>query len=425
MSAIVVENLGKRYRIGHQVRHDTLRDALVHGMRRFLPAPRRDPQAAGREDFWALQDVSFLVEPGEVVGIIGRNGAGKSTLLKILSRITEPTTGRITLNGRVASLLEVGTGFHPELSGRENIYLNGAILGMSRAEIRRKFDEIVAFSEVEKFLDTPVKRYSSGMYVRLAFAVAAHLEPEILIVDEVLAVGDAQFQKKCLGKIQNVARSEGRTVLFVSHNMAAVNSLCARAAFLENGRLVHYGDTTEAVALYFKDDGGAKEGAFLRPSPAPSLPVYVRSVMLKNRLGQPAASLENGSPFILRVGYECQASFNEPVIPSVIVSTAAGTPVFHHHSRLNKRQFSGLPRSGEFEYVLPRLPLPADNYRLSVSLVSGNRILDTIEKALEFSVVDGCFYPAGESTPSSHGLVLVEGEWGLVPDAAGGEACHP
>ena len=230
---ILVENLGKRYVIGHQVRHDTLRDALGHGFR-GLWSSVRGQRAHGRssEDFWALRDVSFQVQRGEVVGIIGRNGAGKSTLLKILSRITEPTQGRVELRGRVASLLEVGTGFHPELSGRENIFLNGAILGMSRAEIRRKFDEIVAFAEVEKFLDTPVKHYSSGMYVRLAFAVAAHLEPEILIVDEVLAVGDAQFQEKCLGKMREVSRQDGRTVLLVSHNMSVILSLCQRALLL-------------------------------------------------------------------------------------------------------------------------------------------------------------------------------------------------
>ena len=209
-------------------------------------------RATATEEFWALKDVSFEVKRGEVLGIIGRNGAGKSTLLKILSRITEPSEGRVTIKGRVASLLEVGTGFHPELTGRENIYLNGAILGMTRAEIKRKFDEIVAFAEVEKFLDTPVKRYSSGMYVRLAFAVAAHLEPEILVVDEVLAVGDAEFQKKCLGKMSEVA-SGGRTVLFVSHNMAAVTSLCSRAVLLVGGKLGRQGDVAETVGAYLGD----------------------------------------------------------------------------------------------------------------------------------------------------------------------------
>ena len=215
------------------------------------------------EEFWALKDVSFEVKQGEVVGIIGRNGAGKSTLLKILSRITEPTEGRVTLRGRVASLLEVGTGFHPELTGRENIFLNGAILGMTRQEIRKKFDEIVAFAEVERFLDTPVKRYSSGMYVRLAFAVAAHLEPEILIVDEVLAVGDAEFQKKCLGKMEDVSRREGRTVLFVSHNIASVSDLTHRALLLETGRIAAIGPTAHVVSSYVSK--GRVAANYLRP----------------------------------------------------------------------------------------------------------------------------------------------------------------
>lgn len=251
MSAIVVENLSKRYIIAHEQRHDTLRDTLAAGAKQLWSRVRGQPGNNGRsEEFWALRDVSFRVEPGEVVGIIGRNGAGKSTLLKILSRITESTTGRVRLRGRVASLLEVGTGFHPELTGRENIFLNGAILGMSRTEIRRKFDEIVTFAEIERFLDTPVKRYSSGMYVRLAFAVAAHLEPEILIVDEVLAVGDAAFQKKCLGKMQEVATREHRTVLFVSHNMAAVQALCRRAVWLSQGQIVHDGVVADVVNRY-------------------------------------------------------------------------------------------------------------------------------------------------------------------------------
>ncbi len=248
---ITVENLSKRYRLGSAPRHTSLRDSLTHTARSLLSRLRPSPSAsASTEDFLALRDVNFTLNRGEVVGIVGRNGAGKSTLLKILSRITEPTTGRITLHGRVASLLEVGTGFHGELSGRENIFLNGAILGMSRAEIRKKFDEIVAFAEVEKFLDTPVKRYSSGMYVRLAFAVAAHLEPEILIVDEVLAVGDAAFQKKCLGKMREVSTSDGRTVLFVSHNLASVRQLCTRALLLESGQLLSQGTPADVIGQY-------------------------------------------------------------------------------------------------------------------------------------------------------------------------------
>src|SRR6476660_6991035 len=245
------EGLGKKYTIGHEAereRYVALRDVLVRGgknaWRRTVDVARGRALVAGdkTEEFWALKDISFEVKRGEVLGIIGQNGAGKSTLLKILSRITEPTKGRAIIRGRLASLLEVGTGFHPELTGRENIYLNGAILGMTRAETKRKFDEIVAFAEVERFLDTPVKRYSSGMYVRLAFAVAAHLEPEILVVDEVLAVGDAQFQKKCLKKMKDVGE-HGRTVLFVSHNMSAVETLCPRSMYLESGALVGYAET--------------------------------------------------------------------------------------------------------------------------------------------------------------------------------------
>ena len=253
-TVISVEGLSKRYRLGHVVRHDTLRDTLSHSFKN-LPHLLRGfgrPASAGNSEFWALRDVTFAVKRAEVVGIIGRNGAGKSTLLKIPSRITEPTTGRVTLQGRVASLLEVGTGFHPELTGRENIFLNGAILGMSRLEIRRKFDEIVAFSEIEKFLDTPVKHYSSGMYVRLAFAVAAHLEPEILIIDEVLAVGDVQFQKKCLGKMQDVAATEGRTILFVSHNISAVQNLCSRVLHLDGGRLLFDGSVSDGLESYLQ-----------------------------------------------------------------------------------------------------------------------------------------------------------------------------
>ena len=255
--AIRAEGLGKKYIIGHQSaeRGATLRDTIVRGvgeLTRMGKAMVRGQQiVAGDEleEFWALRDLDFEIKRGDVVGVIGRNGAGKSTLLKVLSRITEPTEGRVQINGRVASLLEVGTGFHPELSGRENIYLNGAILGMTRAEIRRKFDEIVAFSEVEKFLDTPVKRYSSGMYVRLAFAVAAHLEPEILIVDEVLAVGDAEFQKKCLGKMQDVA-GEGRTVIFVSHNLATISSLCPQCILLDAGKIEIFAAADETIEKY-------------------------------------------------------------------------------------------------------------------------------------------------------------------------------
>jgi lipopolysaccharide transport system ATP-binding protein len=265
-TVIRVKNLGKKYIIGHQQqeRYTALRDVITNKVKSFgsLINSNAKVENPAFEEFWALKDVSFDIKQGDRVGIIGRNGAGKSTLLKILSRITEPTTGSIKIKGRVASLLEVGTGFHPELTGRENIFLNGAILGMGKEEIKRKFDEIVAFAEVEKFLDTPVKRYSSGMYVRLAFAVAAHLEPEILIVDEVLAVGDAQFQKKCLGKMEEVGK-EGRTVVFVSHNLGSIKALCDVGIVLHHGQIVHSGSIVEAVNVYNNKKGESISKVFI------------------------------------------------------------------------------------------------------------------------------------------------------------------
>lgn len=255
--AIKVENLSKKYIIRHEKKsgsYETFSDTIVQGSKNIAkkiihPFSGKEIDSQTQEEFWALKDINFEINQGDKVGIIGRNGAGKSTLLKVLSRITEPTSGKIHINGRIASLLEVGTGFHPELTGRENIYLNGAILGMSRKEIKAKFDEIVAFAEVDKFLDTPVKRYSSGMYVRLAFSVAAHLEPEILVVDEVLAVGDAQFQKKCIGKMNDVSK-EGRTILFVSHNMNAIEQLCQKVIILDGGRIINNSETKHAISFY-------------------------------------------------------------------------------------------------------------------------------------------------------------------------------
>ncbi|MBD2107734.1 polysaccharide ABC transporter ATP-binding protein [Nodosilinea sp. FACHB-13] len=316
-TVIRVENLGKKYIIGQQQqeRYTALRDVLANKAKNITQVfnPKAKHQKPNSEEFWALKDVSFEVKRGDRIGIIGRNGAGKSTLLKILSRITEPTEGRISIKGRVASLLEVGTGFHPELTGRENIYLNGAILGMSKVDIRRKFDEIVAFAEVERFLDTPVKRYSSGMYVRLAFAVAAHLEPEILVVDEVLAVGDLNFQKKCLGKMNAVA-SEGRTVIFVSHNIAAIRKLCERAVLLDRGSMMKLGDTDSVLKTYTETGMNAQYTYELPPPKDKNAPGYAHKLAVEDENGNPVCSVPVGKPWQVRINFTIVKNIDHFVI---------------------------------------------------------------------------------------------------------------
>jgi lipopolysaccharide transport system ATP-binding protein len=308
-TVIRVENLSKRYVIGHQpetaYRYTTLRDVIsdrVKALGRKLRRPYRPSSTPKPEEFWALKDVSFEIKQGEVVGIIGRNGAGKSTLLKVLSRITEPTAGRISMRGRIASLLEVGTGFHPELTGRENIFLNGAILGMGRSEISSKFDEIVDFAEIERFLDTPVKRYSSGMYVRLAFAVAAHLEPEILVIDEVLAVGDIQFQKKCLQKIGNI-KDKGQTVIFVSHNMAIVRGMCSRAVLLKEGSVIQ-DDLPDKVASVYLSEPGKNLSVIRFKQEHCSDEIRFISAYIANSQNSPSSLLDNRESFSIILEYE-------------------------------------------------------------------------------------------------------------------------
>lgn len=325
---IKVEGLGKRYRIGaQQSPYGSLRESLVGAVRAPLRVLQRSRRAAS-PTFWAVKNVSFEVQPGEVVGIIGRNGAGKSTLLKLLSRITEPTTGRIELYGRVGSLLEVGTGFHPELTGRENIYLNGAILGMARAEIARKFDEIVAFAEMEKFIDTPVKHYSSGMYLRLAFAVAAHLEPEILIVDEVLAVGDVRFQRKCLDKMQDVSQ-QGRTVLFVSHNMPAVSRLCQRAILLNAGEVVQDGAAARVVSAYLGvglETTGLREWPEVERAPGDDV-VRLRAVRVRAEDGQVTDAMDLRKPVMIEIEYDVLRP-GKRLSPVIICMNEEGICVF-------------------------------------------------------------------------------------------------
>jgi lipopolysaccharide transport system ATP-binding protein len=393
------ECLGKKYIIGNKTqreRYVTLRDVLVRGAknlwRRTVDIARGRALLAGdkTEEFWALKDVSFEVKRGEVLGIIGRNGAGKSTLLKILSRITEPSEGRVTLKGRVASLLEVGTGFHPELTGRENIYLNGAILGMTHAEIRRKFDEIVAFAEVEKFLYTPVKRYSSGMYVRLAFAVAAHLEPEILVVDEVLAVGDAEFQKKSLGKMHAVSLA-GRTVLFVSHNMAAVKSLTQRTLVINAGRLVFSGQTDQAVekygALTARGVGGRSK------SLGRGKHTSIRAVQLLDQMGAPTNCYESGAPIRLEIEIETDGTRGLTCDLLLLDQTKANIAL----ASLSHFQGKTLPtEKGIYRLLMPLEPLDlaAGQYSLDVATGIVNVAWDHyVHDAVSFNVQ--FFNPAG------------------------------
>ena len=391
---IEVENLSKCYRLG-VIGATSLRDSAArawHRLRSGTPAPA--------EEFWALRDVSFTVQPGEVVGIIGRNGAGKSTLLKILSRITEPTSGRARLRGRVASLLEVGTGFHPELTGRENVFLNGAILGMSRAEVRRKFDEIVAFAEVDQFIDTPVKRYSSGMYVRLAFAVAAHLEPEILVIDEVLAVGDIAFQKKCLGKMESVSRQDGRTVLFVSHNMPAVAQLTQQAVLLKHGRVVFTGPTDEAVEQYL----GESQDALVLEYDVSSTPrTYHGTGMVKfQRLWFPRSMPVFGPVENIRFGFRALAHASvQNMRISLTIFTADGQPVGTGFSINNLSLENG--RESAWEVELPSLRLAPGHYYIGTAIGEGNpssghRDYDVVLDVLRFEMLP----PEGESGTVGH-----------------------
>jgi lipopolysaccharide transport system ATP-binding protein len=332
---IQVENLGKKYLIKHQQQgsYTSLRDVITDKVKSFgkrIISPWNHKQSSiysTTEEFWALKDISFKVKQGEVIGVIGPNGAGKSTLLKIISRITEPTKGRIRINGRVASLLEVGTGFHPELTGRENIFLNGAILGMTRAEINGKFDEIVAFAEIEKFLDTPVKRYSSGMYVRLAFAVAAHLEPEILIVDEVLAVGDAQFQKKCLGKMEDVGKG-GRTVIYVSHSMPAVTSLCSRAILLESGKAEKMGPTSEVVMHYYTSGQSSPASADFSSKQEGDTFVRLLKGEIKNSKGEVTLEVSVDEPIAVEMTFEIMQRPAFQFVPNFYFYTAEGACAF-------------------------------------------------------------------------------------------------
>jgi homopolymeric O-antigen transport system ATP-binding protein len=414
--AVRVTDLGKEYQIGLRAeRYKTLRDSLAS----MLSAPRlfRRRPTTGEDRLWALHDVSFEVREGEVVGIIGRNGAGKSTLLKILARITEPTIGTAEIHGRVGSLLEVGTGFHPELTGRENIYLNGAILGMRRAEIERKFDEIVAFSEVEQFIDTPVKRYSSGMYLRLAFAVAAHLEPEILLVDEVLAVGDADFQKKCLGKMGDVAQ-EGRTVLFVSHNMPAVQALCARAILLRQGTVAVDGSTGEVLQEYLGHLIATAAHAFENnPDRRGDQTVHLTGGRVLDADGRACERVVAGTPITLELSYENTVDAERIDLLLAIVNHL-GITVSHMSTPI--AGYALIPGArGTVTCRIPSLPLPRGEYRVVAVVKHRGQTTDHIPNALAFTVESSVFFPTGRVPKIEHGAALMAHEWDHRPEGAG------
>jgi lipopolysaccharide transport system ATP-binding protein len=413
-----VESLSKRYLINHQQgAREGLRQAVDDALSnplRWLNNRRRALRQT-QEEYWALKDVSIDINQGEVVGIIGRNGAGKSTLLKILSRITEPTTGKITIEGRIASLLEVGTGFHPELTGRENIFLNGAILGMKSSEIRQKFDEIVAFAGVEKFLDTPVKRYSSGMYVRLAFAVAAHLESDILIVDEVLAVGDAQFQKKCLGKMDDISKHCGRTVLIVSHQMASVSNLCSKCVVLNGGRVSFYGETKTAVELY----NGLSETRLETRNPAAYRAKWAKPYITGSRLlslaGKETDQFPLGSGFVVELQYKCPSThrIKQPIMGIVIRHSTFGAI-----TTINMRMSGVHPEpsgaAATIRCIVPQLSLVHGSYTLDIWLGDGATDVDMLSEYLPLIIEESDVYNSGHPPSTHFGVLFIHADWQLT-----------
>jgi lipopolysaccharide transport system ATP-binding protein len=427
-NVITVENLSKRYMIGGQrpahegLRH-VLQDATLTPLRwlrslgKSSKAVVSHAQSATLEEFWALKDVAFEVQEGEAVAIIGPNGAGKSTLLKILSRITEPTRGRIRIRGRVASLLEVGTGFHPELTGRENIFMNGAILGMTRAEIKQKFDEIVAFAEIERFLNTPVKRYSSGMYVRLAFAVAAHLDPEIMVVDEVLAVGDAAFQRRCLAKMETVSKN-GRTVLFVSHNLAAVSALCTKAILIDNGSIVVSGSTELVVHTYLnrtRENTGIPLAQ--RKDRKGSGWIRFKKVSILNERLEAVETVVSGQNISISFEYDIRGT---ETVNHVVVQTKFfglfGQPIFGCWSRSSHRESLTLSRGTRLLCRIPRLPLQPGVYAFTIYCMVGENLEDYVADAGKLTVVDGDYFGTGKLPPRDGGDFIVAHNWTVLPD---------
>jgi lipopolysaccharide transport system ATP-binding protein len=419
-AVISVTGLGKRYRIGaRRGTYGTLRESLAgaaasawRGAKALLAG---GAPGGGTETFWALKDVSFEVRQGEVLGIIGRNGAGKSTLLKILSRITEPTEGRAVLQGRVGSLLEVGTGFHPELTGRENIYLSGAILGMRKAEIAGKFDAIVEFAGVEQFLDTPAKHYSSGMYVRLGFAVAAHLPAEILVIDEVLAVGDAEFQKRCLGKMGEVSKS-GRTVLFVSHNMAAVSALCSRAVVLSAGKIVKDGKADEAVSVYMASVAHLEAEADLsqRKERQGEGPLRFRRFRVLGPENRPVAVCKAGDRITFALDYVSDGSLVGRTLSVAIgINRSYGDDLFTCVSTIAGAEIVGPPQEGTILCTIPRLPVAFGRFSVTLFCTVDSVISDWVQEAGILDVEEGDFFGTGRLPPRGRSSFLVDQLWAV------------
>jgi lipopolysaccharide transport system ATP-binding protein len=418
-TVIVVENLSKRYLVGHQsTSHESFRDVIAREARNFtrktfdLVRGRQIVQGDEVEELWALRDVSFEVKRGNVLGIIGRNGAGKSTLLKILSRITEPTRGRVVICGRVACLLEVGTGFHHELTGRENIYLNGAILGMTQHEIRKKFDEIVAFAEIERFLDTPVKRYSSGMYVRLAFAVAAHLEPEVLIVDEVLAVGDVEFQRKCLGRMNDVAKQEGRTVLFVSHNMPAVETLCDQAIYFDKGCIQGIGRCATIVAEYMQNTI-----EMTRMLVKCGETKHFRSFTMGDRDGTERDSFQIGEDIVFDIELHSDEFIDHPRC-GIAICNQYSERIATLHTDIQQRSHWAFRGPKKLRAIWKRVPLNVGTYRVDVGLWGYDRDLETLVGCRELTIQPRDVYQTGVlPDPSYQGHLIPDAEWDIVGEA--------
>ncbi|MBA2725454.1 MAG: ABC transporter ATP-binding protein, partial [Actinobacteria bacterium] len=404
--AVRTTGLGKRYRVGEYIsRYRSLRDALGQAAIAPLKRARSGFRATPRETIWALRGVDLEVHTGEAVGLIGRNGAGKTTLLKILSRITEPTEGFAEISGRVGSLLEVGSGFHPELTGRENVFLNGAILGMGRAEIAHKFDDIIDFADIARFIDTPVKRYSTGMRMRLAFSVAAHLEPEILLVDEVLAVGDAEFQRKCLTKMNEVSR-EGRTVLFVSHNLAAVSALCSRAVLIEKGEVALDGSVEAAISHYLRSTETSSGNLSSVDRREGIGPLRFDLIRLTDGDGREGEAFPSGGPLRINLSYTSNDRGTRALIFQVFVHSLTGERVLGCSNRWAASH--GRNKPGNVSCFIPRLPLVPGEYVVDIVCKRDREILDHIWSATRLTVVEGDFYGTGKLPPPSAGRVMVD-----------------